>query len=302
MVQKIPPPPMLTGQLQPLNRWLLEIQSILSSAGIVTFANGTTAVTQPPGDNSSLIATDAFVLANSASAPSTTIPLVDATPGEIGTASTFARGDHVHPTDTSRAPLNSPNFTGTPEAPTAAPLTDDTQIATTAYADLAVAVETARAEAAEALLAPLNSPNFTGTPEAPTAGLGTNTTQLATTAFVLANAGGSGGGIFNVKAAVFFTAPGGVVTVVKSGNVTSVTRTSAGNYEITFTSAFADANYFVSAIVDAKQALNGFAEVNSAASGANAKTATTCTIAFLTVSGGALAAIDPDAAYALFLE
>lgn len=60
------------------------------------------------------------------------------------------------------APLDSPALTGTPTAPTATPLTDDTQIATTAYADAAVAMETTRAEAAEALLAPLASPTFTG--------------------------------------------------------------------------------------------------------------------------------------------
>lgn len=60
------------------------------------------------------------------------------------------------------APLDSPAFTGTPTAPTASPGTDDTQLATTAYADAAVAVETTRAEAAEALLAPIASPTFTG--------------------------------------------------------------------------------------------------------------------------------------------
>ena len=49
------------------------------------------------------------------------------------------------------ATLASPALTGTPAAPTASPLTDDTQIATTAYADAAVAVETSRAEAAEGL-------------------------------------------------------------------------------------------------------------------------------------------------------
>ncbi len=38
-----------------------------------------------------------------------------------------------------KAPLASPTFTGTPAAPTAAPATNNTQIATTAYADLAVA-------------------------------------------------------------------------------------------------------------------------------------------------------------------
>lgn len=35
MVQKIPPPPFLTGALQQLNRWLIEIQNILNSGGTI---------------------------------------------------------------------------------------------------------------------------------------------------------------------------------------------------------------------------------------------------------------------------
>ena len=85
-----------------------------------------------------------------------------------------------------KAPSASPALTGTPTAPTAAPLTSTTQVATTEFSTLAVAVETARAIAAEALKAPLASPTFTGTPTAPTATVGTSTTQIATTAFVAA--------------------------------------------------------------------------------------------------------------------
>lgn len=81
------------------------------------------------------------------------------------------------------AKLDSPGFTGTPTAPTATALTDNTQVATTAYADSAVAVEKSRAEAAEALLAPLASPALTGTPTAPTAAANTDNTQVATTAY-----------------------------------------------------------------------------------------------------------------------
>lgn len=76
----------------------------------------------------------------------------------------------------------SPSFTA-PTATTAAPLTNNTQVATTAYADAAVAVEKTRAEAAEALLAPQASAALTGTPTAPTAAALTNSTQLATTAY-----------------------------------------------------------------------------------------------------------------------
>ena len=51
----------------------------------------------------------------------------------VGTSNAVARGDHVHPTDTSRAPLESPSFTGTPAAPTPATGTRSTQLATTAF-------------------------------------------------------------------------------------------------------------------------------------------------------------------------
>ena len=74
---------------------------------------------------------------------------------------------------TSKAPLASPTFTGTPKAPTAAAGTNTTQIATTAFVTSAVSGKAA-----------LASPTFTGTPKAPTAAAGTNTTQIATTAFV----------------------------------------------------------------------------------------------------------------------
>lgn len=82
------------------------------------------------------------------------------------------------------APKVSPTLTGTPKAPTATALTSNTQLATTAYADSAVAVEKGRAETVEVLKAPLASPLLTGTPTAPTATGGTNTAQVATTAFV----------------------------------------------------------------------------------------------------------------------
>lgn len=82
--------------------------------------------------------------------------------------------------------LNNAALTGAPTAATAAPGTNNTQLATTAYADTAVAVEATRAGAAEALLAPIASPTFTGTPAAPTATTGTNSTQIATTAYVMA--------------------------------------------------------------------------------------------------------------------
>ncbi len=50
-----------------------------------------------------------------------------------GNSKKWARANHVHPTDTSRAPLASPTLTGVPAAPTAAADTNTTQLATTAF-------------------------------------------------------------------------------------------------------------------------------------------------------------------------
>jgi hypothetical protein len=61
----------------------------------------------------------------------------------------------------------SPQFTGTPTAPTASNGTNNTQIATTAFVQ-----------------AQKVSPQFTGTPGAPTAPYGTSSTQIASTEFV----------------------------------------------------------------------------------------------------------------------
>ena len=61
------------------------------------------------------------------------------------------------------ASLASPALTGTPTAPTKTALTNNTDIATTAYSDAAVGAETSRATAAEGLLAPKANPTFTGT-------------------------------------------------------------------------------------------------------------------------------------------
>jgi hypothetical protein len=78
----------------------------------------------------------------------------------VGTATKYAREDHVHPSDTSRASVS--------------------------YVDSKVAAlaPVTYVDAQDATKAPLVSPSFTGTPTAPTASIGTNTTQLATTAFV----------------------------------------------------------------------------------------------------------------------
>ncbi|MCZ9135995.1 tail fiber protein, partial [Escherichia albertii] len=109
-----------------------------------------------------------------------------------------------------KAPIESPNLTGKPGAPTAAPGTNSNQIANTAFVHAAISalingapgtLDTLKEIAAAInndpkfcttinnalnLKAPLASPAFTGIPTAPTAPQGTNNTQIATTAYVRA--------------------------------------------------------------------------------------------------------------------
>ena len=157
--------------------------------GTISLGSNATATTQAADTNSVALATTAFVVGQAGSAT----PLVNGT-AAVGTSLRYARQDHVHGTDTTRAPLASPTFTGTPLSTTAAVDTNTTQIATTAYV---VGQGYLKSATAASTYAPLASPTFTGTPSLPTGTtavtqtVGDNTTKLATTAFVLANGGGT---------------------------------------------------------------------------------------------------------------
>jgi len=118
------------------------------------------------------------------------------------------------------ATLASPALTGSPTAPTQSAADNSTKLATTAYADTAVGVETSRAETAEALLAPLASPPLTGNPTAPTQSSGDNSTKLATTAFVKTNSG------------LYLPLTGGTMSgaiAMGSRNITGLTNGSASS-------------------------------------------------------------------------
>ena len=143
----------------------------------------------------------------SGGSPSDVLPVMDgvATPG---TSALYSRGDHAHPTDTSRAPIASPVFTGDPQAPTPSAADNDTSIATTAFVKTALASAGTPSNANPAMdgvaapgvataysrgdhvhptdtsRAPLASPVFTGDPQAPTPAPGDNDTSIATTSFV----------------------------------------------------------------------------------------------------------------------
>jgi hypothetical protein len=95
-------------------------------ASDVALPAGTTATTQNSGDNSTEVATDAFVLAN---LPSASVRSVFGRTGVV----TAASGDYSVAQVTGAAPLASPAFTGSPTAPTPANGDNSNNIATTAF-------------------------------------------------------------------------------------------------------------------------------------------------------------------------
>jgi hypothetical protein len=106
----------------------------------LTVINGSAQASTPAADNNSAsIATTAFVAGQAGSAT----PLVNGT-AAVGTSLRYARQDHVHPTDTTRAAVDSQAFTGTPSLPTGTigvtqtAGNNTTALATTAFVTAAV--------------------------------------------------------------------------------------------------------------------------------------------------------------------
>lgn len=90
----------------------------------VTFSADALMVTPAAADNSQRAATTAWVHGAIAAlpappAPATTPPLMDGT-AAVGTSALYARGDHVHPTDTSRFAVAGGTLTGGLTAPAVA--------------------------------------------------------------------------------------------------------------------------------------------------------------------------------------
>ena len=99
-----------------------------------------TAPTAATSTNTTQVATTAYVVGQAGTAT----PVVNGT-AAVGTSLLYSRQDHVHGTDTTRAPLASPTFTGTPAAPTATAGTNTTQIATTAFVTAAIPTNNVKA-------------------------------------------------------------------------------------------------------------------------------------------------------------
>lgn len=136
-----------------------------------TFTGTPLSTTPSTADNSTKIATTAYVQANLGS--------------YLTTASAAATYLTIATAASTYAPLASPALTGNPTAPTQTAGNNSTRLATTAFVQTALGSYLTTAAAASTY-APLASPALTGNPTAPTQAAGDNSTKLATTAFVAA--------------------------------------------------------------------------------------------------------------------
>jgi hypothetical protein len=132
---------------------------LLANTGAVTISTAT--VINAPVQQGVIAAGDVVIYDSNGNVVSSGV-LLSSLGGAAGVTSFNGRSGAVLPASgdysvaqvTGAAPLASPALTGTPTAPTAAALDNSTKIATTAYADAAVGVETSRATTAEGLLVP----------------------------------------------------------------------------------------------------------------------------------------------------
>ena len=83
------------------------LASNVTASSLTSFGTDPTANTQAVDNNSTKIATTAFVLGQAASAT----PAMDGT-AAVGTSTRYARADHVHGSDTTKANLSGATFTG----------------------------------------------------------------------------------------------------------------------------------------------------------------------------------------------
>ena len=104
----------------------------LSANGSTTPSSVTTSSTNSIGSNAYGARIDHTHALDLSGVTGTATPLVDGV-AAVGTGTRFALEDHVHPTDTTRAPKASPALTGTPTTTTASVNTNTTQIASTAF-------------------------------------------------------------------------------------------------------------------------------------------------------------------------
>ena len=215
------------------------------------FTGSPTAPTAPPGTNSTVLATTAYVLAAVGGIG------VDSFNGRSGvvvltTADVIGAGG---------APIANPAFTGVPTGPTAAPATSTSQLATTAFVMNALssggvtsfntrtgAITLLASDISAAGGATLVSPIFTGVPQAPTAAPATSTAQIATCAFVAAAINGAVSSFNGRTGAITLTsadisAAGGapIASPTFTGTPRAVTPATSDNSTALATTAYVNA-------------------------------------------------------------
>jgi Chaperone of endosialidase len=215
------------------------------------------------------------------------------------------------------APVNSPNFTGTPTGPTPTVGDATTKLATTAFVTNAVSSATAgvasfntrtgavtltTADVIAAGGAPIVSPTFTGTPAAPTPTAGDSSTKVATTAFVEAAIASLPSGVtsFNGRTGVValqltdVTSVGGapIAAPTFTGIAQSPTPTAGDNSQRIATTAFVAASFAPITSVAVKTALtplmNGTAAIGSDAAWAAGNHVHPSDTSKLSLSGGTM--------------
>jgi len=269
-----------------------------------------TAPTAAAGTSSTQIATTAFVNAAILAGSVTTFN------GRAG-AVTLSGADI---SGAGGALLASPTFTGTPQAPTAAPGTNTTQLATTAFVTGALATQAANSvtsfngrqgvvtlvtgDITGAGGAPIASPTFTGVPAVPTATAGTSTTQAASTAFVMNAIAASTAGVtsFNSRTGAVtllandVSAVGGALLASPqfTGTPTSPTPTAGDNSTNIATTAFV-AHALSTAAVQSFNGRTGVVTLQASdISGASGLLTTGGTMTgALTLAGNATSALQP---------
>jgi hypothetical protein len=225
------------------------------------------------------------VVVGGGATPSGALPAMDSI-ANAGTSLLYARGDHVHPSDTTKADktyvdtqdalkadLFSPTFTGDPKAPTPSPGDNDTSIATTAFVTAAL---TAGGSVTPAALTKVDETNITltlgGTPNLAllqatsiTAGW-TGTLATGRGGFGTNASAANGVPLFN-SGVVVFTATTGTGDFVRAadavltGNPTAPTPTPGDNDASIATTAFVGTA--VSAVVMKKNyIINGAMQIS----------------------------------------
>jgi hypothetical protein len=120
-----------TGVFQPLDADLTAIAA-LTGIGVIYYRSAADTWGPVTVGSGLTFAGGTLACTVSSPAPATVAPIMDGV-AAVGTSLLYARQDHVHPSDTSLAPLNSPALTGTPTAPTPAVADNSTKLATTAF-------------------------------------------------------------------------------------------------------------------------------------------------------------------------